>query len=272
MSFNYCYRESTTFITKEGNDYNTNNFLDNQSNNSPEEFNILEEVAEDNQSEVNFNFINGVNVNDAKFKKNIIQLENNNIKSNSNHNTIIELIHNSTLKKNYESAPKMYLKRFENFLTKKGDKLIQDTKLPTKMIKRFKLHAPNLSFILQTKKRDNYKFLSLSVKDIFYYVKTGVDLKKNTPKRKNKTLIDTILDYIESKDEDEQFEEVKIFFKMTLEEAYKLFEESEDFKRYAMDPKTILLEKEFKKKHNFSLLEKNGFIKYIKMCSNIINL
>lgn len=81
-----------------------------------------------------------------------------------------------------------------------------------------------------------------------------------------------ILDYIESQDEDEQFEEVKIFFKMTLEEAYKLFEESEDFKRYAMDPKTILLDKEFKNKNNFSLLEKNGFIKYIKMCSNIINL
>ena len=59
---------------------------------------------------------------------------------------------------------------------------------------------------------------------------------------------------------------------MTIEEAYKLLEESEDFKKFAMDPKTILLDKEFKNKNDFSLLEKNGFIKYIKMCSNINNL
>ena len=227
---------------------------------------------EDNQSEVNYDLINDLNVNDEQFKKDFIQLENNNINSNSNHNTITDPIYIFTPKKHYESAPKNYQKRFVNFLTKYGDNLIQSIKLPTKKIKKFKLHVPNSSFISHTKKRDNYKFLSFTVKDIFYYVKTGVDLKKNPPKRKNKILIDTILNYIESLDEDEQFEEVKIFFKMTIEEAYKLFEESEDFKKFAMDPKTILLDKEFKNKNDFSLLEKNGFIKYIKMCSNINNL
>ena len=271
MNYNYYNRESTSFNTKEGNDYEPNFIVDNQLNNSHEEIDMPEVVEEDNQSEVNFDLINDLNVNDKQFKKHFLQ-EDNNIKSNINHNTITNPINIFTLKKQYESAPKNYQKRFINFLTKYGDNLIQSIKLPTKKIKKFKLHVPNSSFISHTKKRVNYKFLSFTVKDIFYYVKTGVDLKKNSPKRKNKILNDTILNYIESLDEDEQFEEVKIFFKMTLEEADKLFEESEDFKKYAMDPKTILLDKEFKNKNDFSLLEKNGFIKYIKMCSNINNL
>ena len=272
MNYNYYNRESTSFNTKEGNYCNPNFLVGNQLNYSHEEIDIPEAIVEDNQSEVNYDLINDLNVNDEQFKKDFIQLENNNINSNSNHNTITDPIYIFTLKKQYESAPKNYQKRFVNFLTKYGDNLIQSIKLPTKKIKKFKLHVPNSSFISHTKKRDNYKFLSFTVKDIFYYVKTGVDLKKNPLKRKNKILNDTILNYIESLDEDEQFEEVKIFFKMTIEEAYKLFEESEDFKKFAMDPKTILLDKEFKNKNDFSLLEKNGFIKYIKMCSNINNL
>lgn len=271
MKFNYCNRESTSFNTKEGNDYEPNFIADNQLNNYHEEIDIPEVVEEDNQSEVNFDLINDLNVNDEQFKKDFIQLENNNINSNSNHNTITDPIYIFTLKKQYESAPKNYQKRFVNFLTKYGDNLIQSIKLPTKKIKKFKLHVPNLSFISHTKKRDNYNFLSFTLQDIFYYVKTGVNFKKNPKKNKNKILIDTILDDIGSQDEDEneQFEEVKMFFKMALEEAYKLFEESEEFKKYAMDPKTILLDKEFKNKNDFSLLEKNGFIKYIKMCNNI---
>ena len=272
MKFNYCNRESTSFNTKEGNDYEPNFIVDNQLNNYHEEIDIPEVVEEDNQSEVNFDLINDLNVNDKQFKKHFLQ-EDNNIKSNINHNIITNPINIFTLKKQYESAPKNYQKRFINFLTKYGDNLIQSIKLPTKKIKKFKLQVPNLSFISHTKKRDNYNynFLSFTVQDIFYYVKTGVDFKKNPQKNKNKILIDTILDDIGSQDEDEneQFEEVKMFFKMALEEAYKLFEESEEFKKYAMDPKTILLDKEFKKKNNFSLLEKNGFIKYIKMCNNI---
>ena len=53
---------------------------------------------------------------------------------------------------------------------------------------------------------------------------------------------------------------------MRLEDAYELFYESEEFRKYAENSKVIEQDKEYKAQNRISLLEKNGFIKMIKMC------
>lgn len=58
---------------------------------------------------------------------------------------------------------------------------------------------------------------------------------------------------------------------MSLEDAYELYYKDEAFKKYAEDGKAIYLDQEFKAQNGFSLLEKNGFIKVVKMHGKKIN-
>lgn len=265
MNYNPNKRKSKSLKTLEKNDYNPNFFIENQIDNIHEEIYIPEAYLEDNQSEPNFNFINDMNVNNEEYINDSLQISNQNFNSHQNLNIQANPYQICIFpEKKYESTQRDYQKRFLNFLTKYGDNLIQSVKLPKKL-KKIKLHKPNPSFILNTKKSDNLKFLSITVQDIFCNIKTGVSLKKNSPKKKNKILIDAILDY----GDEEKFEKLKMFFRMTLEEAYKLFEESEDFKKYSMKQKTVFLDKKCKTKNDFSLLEKTEFIKQIKICNNI---
>ena len=266
MNYNSNKRKLISLKTLEKNDYNSNFLVENQLDNIHEEIYIPKADIEDNQSEPNFNFINYLNVNNEEYINGSLEISNQNFNSHQNLNQQDNPVQICIFpEKKYESNQNNYQKRFLNFLTKYGDNLIQNIKLPTKL-KKIKLHKPSSSFILNTKKSDNLKFLSITVQDIFCYTKTEVSLKKNPRKKKNKILIDYILD-----SEEDKFEKVKKFLRMTLEEAYKLFEESEDFKKYSIEQKTIFLDKKYKIKNDFSLLEKTGFIKHIKMCSNIID-
>ena len=61
-----------------------------------------------------------------------------------------------------------------------------------------------------------------------------------------------------------KYKEIQSFFKMNFEKAIELFYNSQDFEKYANDPKTKYLDKEFKAQKGFSLLEPNGFIKMVK--------
>ena len=72
------------------------------------------------------------------------------------------------------------------------------------------------------------------------------------------------MNYIENCENDSKYEKIYSFFKMSLEDAYELFYESEEFKRYAETSKAIEQDKEFKAQKRISLLEKNGYIKMIK--------
>ena len=51
---------------------------------------------------------------------------------------------------------------------------------------------------------------------------------------------------------------------MTFEDIIVLFYNSQIFKDYSYDPKTLFLEQQFTKTKGFSLLEKNGLIKLLK--------
>ena len=141
--------------------------------------------------------------------------------------------------------------------------LIKRSFLP-KELKKEKLSAPNhLSFTGNAAEKDNYKFLFFNVKDIFCFYKN--ENCKISLQKKNRRIIDKILQFIDGSESEEKYSNVKAFFKMSLEDAYEIFYESEDFKKYATYSKTVFLDKEFKVEKGYSLLEKNAFIKMIKM-------
>lgn len=165
--------------------------------------------------------------------------------------------------KRIDYAIKFYKTNFSKFLVNYANNIIKKSHLP-KELKKDKLSLPNhKSFTGNSKESDNYMFLSFEVKDIFAYYKN--ENCQNTRQKKNKDLINCILEYIDSSKNEERYEEVKSFFTMNLENAYKMFYDSKDFEKYAMDPKTIYLDEEFQAEKGFSILKKYGFIKLLTM-------
>ena len=158
---------------------------------------------------------------------------------------------------------KYFKTNFSKFLKNYGNMLIKRSFLP-KELKKEKLSAPNfLSFTGNAAEKDNYKFLFFKVEDIFCFYKNEncqISLQK-----KNRRTIDKILQFIDGSESEDKYSYVKAFFKMSLEDAYEIFYESEDFKKYATDSKTVFLDKEFKVEKGYSLLEKNAFVKMIKI-------
>ena len=70
--------------------------------------------------------------------------------------------------------------------------------------------------------------------------------------------------FIESTGDEEKYKEIENFFKMKLEDAYELYEKSEEYKNYTLDEKVIFFDEQFRVKQGFSLLEKNGFVHAIR--------
>lgn len=175
-------------------------------------------------------------------------------------NPVLVEFHPRQISKRIDYHKKFFKTNFVKFLKKHANDLIKNSGLPKELKK--KISAPNhISFTANVKDSDNREFLSFIVQDIFTYFKKGAKCS-NSLQIKNQNLIKDILAFIESNDE-EKYEDIKSFFKMTVRDAYSLFYESEDFMEYAAEPKTIYLDKEFIIQKGFSLLEKNGFI---KMC------
>lgn len=163
--------------------------------------------------------------------------------------------------KRIDYGQKYFKTKFSKFLKNLGNHIIKKSELPQKF-QNYKLSLPNhISFTGNSKELDNYHFLFFTVQQIFCYYKN--ENSKNSLQKKNKTIIDEILAFIDQNG-NERYENIKSFFTMTLERAYEIYYESKDFKEYANDPKAIELDKEFKAQKKDSLLEKYGFIKMCK--------
>ena len=157
-----------------------------------------------------------------------------------------------TLKKNFSS----YLKiEFNNF--------IQDSLFP-KYIKKITIKLPNYKdFTKIAAVQDNYIFLSFTVLKIFcYYTDKNPE---NKYQKENRINLRKIIDFIESCENKRDFEQIISFLNMNLENAYTKFYESTIFFQFANDETTIERDKIFQKIYGFSLLEKNGFIRMIKL-------
>ena len=152
-------------------------------------------------------------------------------------------------------------------LTKLLNFLLSKCNFP-KEFKNKKIFKPNNeSFTSNAKEEDNYKFLNMSLKDIYSYIKNdkqpnGISLQKS-----NKTLIDMILNYIELKGNNysKDYENLKKYLNMTMEEYITIYYDTEEFKKFCADEKIQFYEKEFIKEKKFAMLEKYGFLRLIKM-------
>lgn len=200
------------------------------------------------QKEINFHVYN-LNLKKTNFTS----------KENEQLNPVIVKPGTTNISLRIDYAKKYFKTNFVKFIKKYANKLIHNSALPKKLKKN--INSPNsLSFTSNTNDSDNIAFLSFTIQKIFCYYKEG-NKYKNSLQKVNKERIEEIMNFIQDKPE---FENIYSFFKMSLEYAYELFYESEEFKKYADDTRIIYQDKEFKIQKGFSLLEKNGFIKMIK--------
>jgi len=157
---------------------------------------------------------------------------------------------------------------FNRFLKNHGNKVIQNSKLPKKFKKMKIMSLSRKSFSTITKNSDNYKFLSFKVKELFAYYNIKKCKGECSYQKRNKERIEAILKFIDESEDKSIYEEVKSFFNMTLEEAYVLFFQSEEFKEFQEDEKVITIDEEVKVVNGVSLREKYGFIQLIKSHPN----
>lgn len=262
-----------------------------------EEFNMGNEQAEESlanppvedMSRPNFNPLQMPNENNSQFENDNIEDQNLDVinddlnPQNKNQNvsdsglkktfitsketaSSIQMVNKSKSKKpskRIDYALKYFKTFFSRYLKDQSNKVKSESELPSEL-KKQNIFSPNhISYTGNPKESDDYKFLSFSVKDILTYYKG--ENSKNSLQKKNKETIERILNFINESGDEEKYAEVKSFFTMSLEDAYELYYKDEAFKKYAEDGKAIYLDQEFKAQNGFSLLEKNGFIKVVKM-------
>ncbi len=122
--------------------------------------------------------------------------------------------------------------------------------------------SPNYKYTGNPKEKENYNFLSYKVKDILVY---GENKNKQNRQYNNNLLIDFI-EKNKAKAKDKICYEKLIFVLFQpLEKAIEDFYNDEnEFEKINQDKKCLFYDKYFKKETNFSLLEKNGFLKAVK--------
>jgi len=226
---------------------------------------------EDERLNNNFNIyslIAHLNLNNFQFEKDKIENEISDIpgrmqKIFSIQKNVKKLKSNSKeIEKRNDYIKKYFKTYFSRFLKKLANNINKKSQLPKKF-KKQKIYSPNsLSFTSNTKKSDDYKSLSFKVQEILtYYKKEECKIKYQ---KKNKETIEDILNFIEGSDDESKYEQVKLFYNMTLESAYELFYEDEEFKKFKEDKRVIIIDEEVKAINGVSLKEKNGFIQLIK--------
>ena len=238
---------------------NISNFNEDiQPDNIEEQIEIPQMEIEENQ--IDYNFVNNINLNNEEFQKDKIKDSYQNFNTPYNSNNIIHVDEGDTPNYYLNYLFKSYKKYFNKFLQRYEKELITKSDLPKKF-KKYKLYS-NISFTVNSKKSDNFIFLSFTLREILCYYKGGKS--RAHFKKKNSKAINAILKFIESTGDEEKYKEIENFFKMKLEDAYELYEKSEEFKNYTLDDKVIFFDEKFKAKQGFSLLEKNGFVHAIR--------
>lgn len=162
-----------------------------------------------------------------------------------------------------EYYKKHFKVNFIKYLKNYGNELIKKSPFPKKIKKKLIFSSPNsILFTSDSKDIHNYNFLNLTINEILIL---GRKSSSGSLQQKNYEVIEKIKKILKE-NESVEFNEIKNFlFIMTLEDAYKLFYESNDFVKFCNDEKTKFYDREFIKEKHFSLLEKFGFIHLIKM-------
>ena len=162
----------------------------------------------------------------------------------------------------FDAAKKYWKSKISQYGEEEFNKRIQQSDLPDEL--KIHIHKPNsLSFTANITVKDNYKFLSYNLKDIFTIGKETEDLQK-----KNHEAIMKILDYFSKIGNDRLSENdklVKEFLEMNYEDLIKKFYDSDEFIKFKEDYMTQYFDEGTKKQEGFSLLEDYGLIRLFKM-------
>jgi hypothetical protein len=239
-----------------------------------------------------FQSSNGLNLNDNLFIKNYLHEGKVNENGEKNGNNNSENSQNSTdltlkKRKHFEvhrpqlNDPKKdtkierylqaFKKEFSFYLIIQLNNLIQEIFL-SEEFKKIEIKLPNSKdFIRIAAIKHNYLFLSFTVQEILCYFTNNKKNNKKNKKINNKNQkenainIKKIFDYIESHGNAKKFEKIISFLNMTLENAYIDFYKSTIFFRFANEEITLIRDKQFKIVYGFSLLEKYGFLRLLKL-------
>lgn len=155
------------------------------------------------------------------------------------------------------------------FIKEYGNILIKLCDFPNKL-KKLRLFSPSYKYFTgNSNEKENKIYLNFTMEDIFTYPDKKVPKSDNRLQMQNKQMIQEFKEYInETYDDDadipEKIQKVQQFFKMTFDDAIKLFYDSKQFDDYSSSQKTRFLDEQFIKSKGFSLLEKNAFIKLMK--------
>ena len=186
--------------------------------------------------------------------------------------TLEEKIQNAFTKLN---GSKMYRKdyyfkkfktKFISWLKNKLNKIKKNCEFSPKL-EDFKI--PNsLTFTSNPKVTDNYKFLSLKIKELLI---KGENINQKNLQFYNKELIKIIESGEVKCKNNEKYEELISFINMSLKDAYsEFYEDEEAYKNFCNDDIMLYYEYCFKlenkKKNDYSILKKYGFIEILEKC------
>ena len=230
---------------KEKNSNNNLNFIDEKKSEKISE-GKLELKSENTKS---FNSINCLNLNSQKKPKNIS-------------NPLIEVSRNY---KNIKFKPRKYFrvddakKHFKvaisHYAKKQLNIIIKESDLPKHLKK--KIHLPNNLFTSNPNELDNFRFLSFDLADVFTFGKT-----KDNLQGKNFENISNILNYNKFP---EKSRKIKEFLSSKYEDIIKMFYNSEEFKDFEKQEKTIFFDNGVKQEKNISLLKNGGLLDLFRM-------
>ena len=122
--------------------------------------------------------------------------------------------------------------------------------------------SPSYKYTGNPKEKENYKFLSFTIKDILLYGKD--DIKEN--RQYNNELIIKFIENNEFRTKDKlSYNELIKFLNTNIENAIiEFYNTQEEFTKITQDAKYILFDKYYKNETGISLLEKYGFLEAIK--------
>ena len=159
-----------------------------------------------------------------------------------------------------DMAKKHFKVRISQYATDILNKLIKESALSDAKIDN--IHLPNSKlFTSKVTECANYNSLNYTIKEIFIIGKDTEILQKN-----NFRTISQIYQIMEQYEKlPENLEKVKNFLEMKYEDLIKMFYDSEEFKSFKDEKKTIFFDDGIKAQEGFSLLEDYGLIKLFKM-------
>ena len=161
----------------------------------------------------------------------------------------------------FDATKKYWKSKISQFCEERLNKLIKGSDLPEAL--KIPIHKPNsLSFTANVKAKDNFGFLSESLKDIFSIGKDTEDLQKQ-----NYDAFTKIFNYFNIIGNDhlpESLQKLKDFLEMSYEDLIRMFYDSDDFTTFKEDYMTKYYDEGTKDQEGFSLLEDYGLIKVFK--------